>query len=85
MRPNLIEQDLITTTDMSNNSKMLTQHLRQHKSEPGVPLSLGIKQQNLKRTCADRSIFSCLVATEGVGVQGIFQEITANAYHAVLW
>lgn len=74
MRPNLIKQDLITTPGMSNSSKMFTQHVRTHKSEPGVPLSLTIKKQNLKKTCAHRSIFSCLAVTGGVAVQRIFQE-----------
>lgn len=87
MRPDLIEQDLITSADIRNSSKMFTQHLRKHKSEASAPFSLMIKKENPEKTCADRSTFSCLAVTGGVAVPGIFQGITAitQCYSSLLW
>lgn len=52
MRPDLIEEDLITSADIKNSCKMFTQHLRKHKSEASGSLSLTIKKEKLVQTGA---------------------------------
>jgi len=61
-----MEQDLITTTDLRNSSNMLTQHLSKNKSEPGVPLSLKIRKQNLKKNLCGREYTQLLGCHRGV-------------------
>lgn len=71
MRPDLIEQDLITSADITNSSKTTS-----NETQIRGKWSTFTDNQEGKpgKTCADRSTFSCLTVI--MGVPGISQRIT---------